>query len=74
MSLEVHFIPSNLNYFPEDLGAVSEEQGEYLHEEYGKKILRKLKPTVVCYRGRFQMQMHVHKMYKEEPHSEETTI
>ena len=28
MSLKVHFLHSHLNYFPYNLGAVSEEQGE----------------------------------------------
>ncbi|GBN41603.1 hypothetical protein AVEN_186598-1 [Araneus ventricosus] len=31
MSLKVHFLDSHLDYFPEDLGAVSEEQGEIFH-------------------------------------------
>ena len=28
MSLKLHFLHSHLDYFPENLGAVSEEQGE----------------------------------------------
>ena len=31
MSLEVHFLHSRFDYFPENLGAFSEEQGERFH-------------------------------------------
>ncbi|GBM99014.1 hypothetical protein AVEN_2725-1 [Araneus ventricosus] len=31
MSLKVHFLDSHLDYFPQNLGAVSEEQGEIFH-------------------------------------------
>ncbi|GBM64476.1 hypothetical protein AVEN_194234-1 [Araneus ventricosus] len=33
MSLKVHFLDSHLDYFPENLGAVSEEQGERFHQD-----------------------------------------
>ncbi|GBN48322.1 hypothetical protein AVEN_225585-1 [Araneus ventricosus] len=33
MSLNVHFLDSHLDYFPENLGAVSEEQGEIFHQD-----------------------------------------
>ncbi|GBO02881.1 hypothetical protein AVEN_58492-1 [Araneus ventricosus] len=33
MSLKVHFLDSSLDYFPENLGAVSEEQGERFHQD-----------------------------------------
>ncbi|GBO33464.1 hypothetical protein AVEN_123576-1 [Araneus ventricosus] len=33
MSLKVHFLDSHLNYFSENLGAVSEEQGEIFHQD-----------------------------------------
>ncbi|GBN00748.1 hypothetical protein AVEN_208737-1 [Araneus ventricosus] len=33
MSLNVHFLDSHLGYFPENLGAVSEEQGEIFHQD-----------------------------------------
>ena len=32
MSLKVHFLDSHLNYFLENLGAVSEKQGERFHQ------------------------------------------
>ncbi|GBN64478.1 hypothetical protein AVEN_145573-1 [Araneus ventricosus] len=32
-NLKVHFLDSHLNYFPENLGAVSEEQGERFHQD-----------------------------------------
>ncbi|GBM26481.1 hypothetical protein AVEN_206169-1 [Araneus ventricosus] len=33
MSLKVHFLDSHLDYFSENLGAVSEEQGERFHQD-----------------------------------------
>jgi hypothetical protein len=32
MSLNVHFLNAHLDYFPENLGAVSEEHGERFHQ------------------------------------------
>ena len=33
MSLKVHFLHSHLDFFPENLGAVSDEHGEHFHQE-----------------------------------------
>ena len=33
MSVKVHFLHSHVDYFPDNIGAVSEEQGERLHQE-----------------------------------------
>ncbi|KAI6656209.1 hypothetical protein LOD99_1542 [Oopsacas minuta] len=33
MSVKVHFLHSHIDYFPENLGAVSEEQGERFHQD-----------------------------------------
>jgi hypothetical protein len=33
MSLKIHFLHSHLDYFPENLGSVSEEQGERFHQD-----------------------------------------
>ena len=33
MSLKVHFLHSHLDYFPENLGAVSGEMGKIFHED-----------------------------------------
>lgn len=33
MSIKVYFLHSNLDYFPESLGAVSEEQNDRLHQD-----------------------------------------
>ncbi|GFV59595.1 uncharacterized protein TNCV_4259881 [Trichonephila clavipes] len=33
MSVKVHFLHSHLDYFPENLGAVSEEQGEHFQQD-----------------------------------------
>ena len=44
MSVKVHFMYSHLDYFPENLGAMSEEQGERFYqsrfENHGKMIPR----------------------------------
>lgn len=49
MSLKVHFLFSHLNYFPENLGAVSEEQGERFHQDI-KEMERR-------YQGRWSVSM-----------------
>lgn len=33
MSLKLHFLYSHLDYFPENLGDMSEEQGERFHQD-----------------------------------------
>jgi hypothetical protein len=33
MSLKVHFLHSHLDFFPENLGEVSDEQGECFHQD-----------------------------------------
>lgn len=33
MSMKIHYLHSHLDYFPENLGAVSEEQGERMHQD-----------------------------------------
>lgn len=33
MSLKIHFLHSHINFFPENLGAVSDEQGERFHQD-----------------------------------------
>ena len=33
MSVKVHFLHSHVDYFPDNLGAVSEEQGERFHQD-----------------------------------------
>lgn len=33
MSLKIHFLHSHLDFFPENLGAESDEQGERFHQE-----------------------------------------
>jgi hypothetical protein len=40
MSLKVHFLNSHLGYFSENLGAVSEEQGERFHQDIKEKETR----------------------------------
>ncbi|GFY04993.1 uncharacterized protein TNCV_561251 [Trichonephila clavipes] len=49
MSVKVHFLHSHLDYFPENLGAVSEEQGERFHQDI-KEMERR-------YQGRWNVNM-----------------
>jgi hypothetical protein len=34
MSLKVHFLDSHVDFFPENLGAVSDEHGERFHQDF----------------------------------------
>ena len=49
MSVKVHFLRSHLEYFPENLGALSEELGERFHQDI--KIMEKR------YQGRWNVTM-----------------
>jgi hypothetical protein len=49
MSLKVHFLNAHLDCFPENLGAVSEEQGERFHQD--------LKEMETRYQGRWNISM-----------------
>jgi hypothetical protein len=49
MSLKVHFLNSHLGYFSENLGDVSEEQGERFHQDIKEKETR--------YQGRWNVNM-----------------
>ncbi|GBN93155.1 hypothetical protein AVEN_49701-1 [Araneus ventricosus] len=49
MSLKVHFLDSHLDYFPENLDAVSEEQGESFHHDI-KEMYRR-------YQGKWNVSM-----------------
>ena len=49
MSLKLHFLASHLDYFPPNLGAVSEEEGERFHQD--------LKDVERCYQGRWDVNM-----------------
>jgi hypothetical protein len=46
MSLKVHFLNSHLDFFPETLGAVSDEHGETFHQDMEK-----------WYQGKFSLSM-----------------
>jgi hypothetical protein len=37
LSLKVHFLHSHLDFFPQNLGAVSDEQGERFHQNISVK-------------------------------------
>ena len=43
MSIKLHYLHSHLAHFPENLGDVSDEQGERLHQDISN--------TEVCYQG-----------------------
>lgn len=49
MSVKVHFLHSHINYFPENLGQMSEEQGERFHQDMKTMELR--------YQGRWNESM-----------------
>ena len=49
MSLKIHFLFSHLDYFPQNLGAVSEEQGERFHQD--------IKHMEKRYQGRWNVNM-----------------
>lgn len=49
MSVKVHFLHSHLNFFPDNLGAVSEEQGERFHQD--------IKEMEKRYQGRWDANM-----------------
>ncbi|GFT23537.1 uncharacterized protein TNCV_3510431 [Trichonephila clavipes] len=51
MSVKVHFLHSHLDYFPEYLGAVSEEQGERFHQD--------IKEMERIYQGRWNVNIMV---------------
>jgi len=63
MSLKVHFLHSHLNYFPYNLGAVSEEQGERFHQDI-KEMERR-------YQGRWNVNMladYCWMLKRDDPH------
>ena len=49
MSVKVHFLHSHLDYFPENVGAFSEEQGERFHQD--TKVMKKR------YQGKWNVSM-----------------
>jgi len=49
MNLKLHFLASHLDYFPPNLGAVSEEQGDRFHQD--------LKDVERRYQGRWDVNM-----------------
>ncbi|GFW13598.1 uncharacterized protein TNCV_1210641 [Trichonephila clavipes] len=71
MSVKVHFLHSHLDYFPENLGAVSEEQGERFHQDI-KEMERR-------YQGRWNVNMMVDycwmlKRENSQEHSRKTGV
>ena len=49
MSIKVHFLLSHMNIFPDNLGAVSDEQGERFHQD--------LMTVEECYQGKWDCHM-----------------
>lgn len=65
MSLKVHFLNSHIDYFPENLGAVSEEQGERFHQDI-KEMERR-------YQGRWNVNMiadYCWSIHRDEPQAD----
>ena len=63
MSLKVHFLHSHLNYFPYNLGAVSEEQGERFPQDINEMERR--------YQGRWDVNMladYCWMLKRDDPH------
>lgn len=51
MSLKIHFLHSHLSFFPENMGAVSDEHGERFHQEiseFEKRYQGKWEPTMLA--------------------------
>jgi len=52
MSLKIHFLESHLDFFPENLGEVSDEHGERFHQDinydYGKKVSRQVDSSMLA--------------------------
>lgn len=70
MSIKVHFLHSHLDFFPENLGAVSEEQGERFHQDI-KEMERR-------YQGRWNVNMMADycwmlKRENPQPHTRKST-
>jgi len=49
MSVKLHFLHSHLNFFPDNLGDISEEQGERFHQD--------IKDIEGRYQGRWDVSM-----------------
>jgi hypothetical protein len=52
MSLKVHFLDCHLDFFPENLGAVSDEHGERFHQDICNMEKR--------YQGKWSLSMLAH--------------
>ena len=52
MSVKVHFLNSHLDQFPENLGAVSVEQGVHFHQDLSLQLLMESKVMGQDYDGR----------------------
>lgn len=64
MSIKVHFLNAHLDFFPENLGSVSEEQGERFHQDI-KEMERR-------YQGRWDVNMmgdYYWMLHRENPES-----
>jgi hypothetical protein len=52
MSLKVHFLDSHSDFFPENLGAVSDEHGERFHQDISNMVKQ--------YQGKWSLSMLAH--------------
>jgi hypothetical protein len=58
MSLKVHFPNAHLDYFPEYLGAVTEEQGERFHQDINEMETRHQRRWNVNMTGDYYWLLH----------------
>jgi len=56
MNLKLHFLDSHIDYFPMNLGAYSEEQGERFHQDI-KEMERRYQGMGCQYDGRFLLEL-----------------
>ncbi|GFX02515.1 hypothetical protein TNCV_727691 [Trichonephila clavipes] len=66
MSVKVHFLHSHLDYLPENLGVVSEEQGERFHQD--KRNAAQIPRSLECqHDGRLLLDVKTRKFTGTQP-------
>ena len=74
MSLKMHFLHSHLDFFPENLGAVSDEHGERFHQEITtieKRYQGKWIPTMLADYCRILKRETASTLYKRNPENKQ---
>lgn len=65
MNLKVHFLNLHLDYFPENLGAVSEEMGERFHQDIKEMERRYQGKWITTMMADFCWMLHRDEPYRE---------